>query len=63
MIIYLEKRNFIPHVVRLLTVKVIHMLSQILELVFKAIILTLKTDLKGKSGRKRKTTKIVCLIS
>lgn len=47
------KSNFISHVVAPLTVKIIHILSQILDLGFKAIILTLRgqisrVNLKGR---------------
>lgn len=56
MIIDLEASNFIPHAVRPLTVTVIHMLSQILDLGFKAIILILKGQISGISlgGKKKK---------
>lgn len=48
------KSNFIPHLVAPLTVKVIHMLSQILDLGFKVIILTLRGQISGINLKGRK---------
>lgn len=48
------KSNFISHVVVPLTVKIIHILSQILDLGFKAIILTLRGQISGVNLKGRK---------